>query len=93
MAAASFAFACFSFTSFTAALIASSANMEQCNFTGGKFKWLAISLFLICVLAKTLIDVDIHIFFGLVLLFFLKHWYIISVYFIAASILSQYICI
>ena len=36
-------------------------------------------------LAKTLIDVDIHIFFGLDLLFFLNHWYIISVYFIAAS--------
>ena len=27
--------------------------MEQCNFTGGKFKWLAISLFLICVASST----------------------------------------
>ena len=37
-AASEAALARFSFTSFTAALIASSASIEQCNFTGGKFK-------------------------------------------------------
>ena len=37
----------FAFQSFTAARIASSANIEQCNFTGGNFKCAAISVFLI----------------------------------------------
>jgi hypothetical protein len=34
-------------TSSIAFFIASSANMEQCNLTGGSFKYFAMSLFLI----------------------------------------------
>lgn len=36
----------FSFQSLTAARMASSANIEQCNFTGGNFRWAAMSVFL-----------------------------------------------
>jgi len=45
-ATCSFLASLFAFQSFTAARIASSANIEQCNFTGGNFKCAAISVFL-----------------------------------------------
>ena len=38
---------CFAFQSLTAALIASSASIEQCNLTGGNFRCAAMSEFLI----------------------------------------------
>ena len=41
-----FSFPCFSFQSLTAALIASSASMLQCSFTGGSLRCLAMSVFL-----------------------------------------------
>ena len=37
-----------------AAWTASSASIEQCNFTGGKFKWFAMSEFLIVNASSTL---------------------------------------
>ena len=45
---------CFAFQSFTAALMASSASILQCNFTGGNFKCAAISEFLIFNTSSTL---------------------------------------
>uniref|UniRef100_A0A7S4MF26 Uncharacterized protein n=1 Tax=Odontella aurita TaxID=265563 RepID=A0A7S4MF26_9STRA len=44
---------CFSFQLFTAAFIASSANIEQCSLTGGSFKCAAISVFLIANTSST----------------------------------------
>ena len=41
--------------SLMAAFIPSSANMEQCNLTGGKFNSFAISLFVICAASSTCI--------------------------------------
>mmetsp|Transcript_19860 Transcript_19860/g.49408 ORF Transcript_19860/g.49408 Transcript_19860/m.49408 type:complete len:154 (+) Transcript_19860:152-613(+) len=43
--ATSFFSSCLLFQSLTAALMASSASMEQCNFTGGNFKCAAMSEF------------------------------------------------
>lgn len=45
--------ACLAFQSLTAALIASSANILQCNFTGGRLKCFAMSLFLIVRTSST----------------------------------------
>ena len=44
-AAAWAAAARFALTSFTAALMASSASMEQCSLTGGRWRCLAMSVF------------------------------------------------
>ena len=51
---------CFCFTSFTAALMASSASMLQWSFTGGRFRWFAISLFLMEVASSILFPLTLH---------------------------------
>ena len=48
-----FKVSCFFFRSFTAALIASSASMEQWSFTGGRLRCLAISSFLMLIASST----------------------------------------
>jgi hypothetical protein len=50
-----FFFCCFNFQSDTAALMASSASMLQCNLTGGSFKWAAMSEFLIDITSSTVL--------------------------------------
>ena len=56
------AFSCFFLTSLTAALIASSASMEQCSFTGGRLRCDAISLFLISVAVFTFFPFTLYLY-------------------------------